>query len=166
MKKFTKVILIAFLMIFAFLPIGKAIGETYIADSDMTVMIDITNAYYTALDEDGKEDDIVANFDMVVTKNGRKLPNERLKFDLYVELVLPSGISHLFGFRVTCKRGVSVSPVIQMYNLATEPGWYTIILTCVLFDRGYITGIGTESLEFDPPGGTPGTEPGSCVILL
>ena len=153
-------------MIFAILPISEVVGETYVADSEMTVMIDITNAFYTALDDDGREDDIIANFDMIVQKNERMLPNERLKFDLYVELILPSGISHLFGFRVTCKKCVSVSPVIHLHNLATEPGWYTIVLTCVLFDRGYITGIGAESLEFDPPGGTPGTEPGSCLILL
>ena len=153
-------------MIFAILPISEVVGETYVTDSEMTVMIDITDAYYTALDDDGIADDIVANFDMTVQKNGRQLPNERLKFDLYVELILPSGLNHLFGFRVTCKRGVCVSPIIHMHNVATEPGWYTITLTCVLFDRGFITGVGSESLEFDPPGGSPSTEPKSCIIIL
>ena len=166
MKKFTKVLLVSFLVLFAVLPINNVIGELYVTDNEITVIIDITNAYYTALDDDGIENDVVANFDMTVFKNDRKYSNDRMKFDLYVELILPSGINYIYGYRVTCKRCVSVSPIIYLYNHATEPGWYTIVLTCVLADRGLVTGIGSEYLVFDPPGGTPGTEPGSCMIII
>lgn len=166
MKKFTKVILVSFLVLFAVIPISNVLGELYVADNEITVIINITNAYYTALDDDGIENDVVANFDMTVIKNSNRHSNERLKFNLYVELILPSGLNYIYGYRVSCKKGVSVSPVIYLYNHATEPGWYTIELTCILADRGLVTGVGTESLVFDPPGGTPGTEPGSCVIII
>jgi len=166
MKKFTKVILVSFLMLFAVLPISTVIGELYVTDNEITVIINITDAYYTALDNDGIENDIVANFDMTIFKNDRKYSNERIKFDLYVELILPSGLNYIYGYRVSCKGCVSVSPVIYLYNHATEPGWYTIVLTCVLADRGLVTGMGSEYLVFDPPGGTPGTEPGSCIIIV
>ena len=153
-------------MIFAILPISAVVGETIVRDDELTVRIDITDAYYTALDEDNTENDIVAHFDMLIKRNGRKISNDRQKIDLYVELILPSETSYLFGFRIFCKPTISISPEIHLNNLATEPGWYTIILTCVLFDGALITGIGSEGLIFDPPGSTGGTEPGTCSIIL
>ena len=166
MRKFRKLILVAFLMIFAILPITMVVGDTIVRDDELTVRIDITDAYYTALDEDNTEDDIVAHFDMEIRKNGRKISNDRQKFDLYVELILPSETSYIFGFRLFCRQSVSISPEIHLNNLATEPGWYRIVLTCVLFDGSFVTSIGSEDLIFDPPGSTPGTEPGTCSIIL
>lgn len=162
--RFNKVFFVSLLVLCTLCPISLVVGATTIENESVVITIAIQNAYYFDADGDGKENDVAVDFLLDIhRKNGKK---NTVHFDLYAELILPSGISYLYLFKVTSSAHVQAQPTAYFYNHATEPGWYCIELTGVLYRGTPQYSIGTESYYFDPPGGTTGTDPLTCKILV
>lgn len=162
--KFKRVLLVTSLVIFSILPIAVVNGATVIEDNDVVVIISIQNAYYYAAHEDGIENDIAVDFTLDIHRTTQR--KNLVHFDLWVQLTLPSGLSYLYLFKVTSSAHVYAQPTAYFDNHATESGWYCVELTGVLAKGNCITCIGTESYLFDPPGGTEGTDPLTCMISV
>ena len=127
--------------------------------------ITITDAYYTDYGRSitNIENDIVVNFDVELTKeldinSNAKVPNQ-LKLKCY--LFLPSGKIFIYGFNLVTKESF-LSLRLVFYNHATEPGWYTIEIHGSYFKTETVA---VDSLTFDPPGGTDGTDPPSIMLF-
>ena len=163
--RFKKVVFILFILVLMLIPLNIVAAETVIFNNDVTVRINIDDAYYYAADDDDIENDIATHFTITVTKrthNHKKVVN----FYLLVRLTLPSGTYYEYLFLVTSPCMCVASPVAQFYNHATEPGWYLVELTGILMTGDPYYAIGTEAYLFDPPGGSDPTEPLICSIIV
>lgn len=119
----------------------------------------IWDAYYTNLDNGQVADDIVVDFSMYASSWNRIEASI-----LYIELSLPSG--YTYNYRITFYKQASSVSTLLFYNHATEPGWYSISIVwyALIRDTNYAM-CSWDYLEFDPPGGSPGTEPIPILIL-
>lgn len=129
------------------------------------ITITITDAYYTDYGRSitNVENDIIVDFDVELVKelninSNAKVPNQ-LKLKCY--LFLPSGQKYIYGFNLVTKESF-LSLRLIFYNHATEPGWYTIEIHGSYFRTETVV---KDSLTFDPPGGTDGTDPPSIRLL-
>jgi hypothetical protein len=129
------------------------------------ITITITDAYYTDCGRSvsNSENDIIVDFNVELIKDiaidsNAKVPNQlKLKCHLY----LPSGQKYIYGFNLVTKESF-LSLRLIFYNHATEPGWYIIEILGNYFKTKTVA---TDSLTFDPPGGTDGTDPPSIMLF-
>ena len=163
--RFKKVVFIVFTLAIMLIPINIVAAETIIYNDNLTVSIQIDDAYYYSADNDDIENDIATHFTITVTKrcnNHKKMVN----FYLLVGLTLPSGTYYEYLFLVTSPCVCTASPTAYFYNHASESGWYLVELTGILMSGDPAQAIGTEAYCFDPPGGTDGTDPLVCSIIV
>ncbi|MFW9852817.1 MAG: hypothetical protein ACFFDS_07740 [Candidatus Thorarchaeota archaeon] len=129
------------------------------------ITITIADAYYTdyGRSTSDAENDIVVDFNVELEKelninSHAKVPNQ-LKLRCY--LFLPSGQKYIYGFNLVTKDSF-LSLRLVFYNHATESGWYTVEIHGSYFRTESTV---TDSLSFDPPGGTDGTDPPSIMLF-
>ena len=101
-----------------------------------------------------------------VNSNLNRKPRGKVVFHMIVSLTLPSGICYCYLFKVTSSYDVRAYPTVYFMDHATESGWYLLEMTCILNLGHPGASSGTESFHFDPPGGTEGTDPGQCYIIV
>ena len=113
-------------------------------------ILEIVNADYLDLDDDGLEDDIITEFIF-------RVPTGNLAFmvcDLYMELTLPSQAG-FYSTHSFSENFVEVSILMEWYNTADESGDYIFSVRIDFFGLDelgyYITGSISESIVFDPP---------------
>ena len=147
------------LLLVVILPILSVSSETTIDIGNISMTINITDAYYCDLQEDGREDDVVSKFTIEI-ENGNEKP---FLFITKIVLKLPSGYKYAYYYNMDTSEP-EYDYTMNFYNHATESGWYTVDIFCLLFDGRHI-GFGIESYTFDPPGGDEGGEP-PCVSLF
>lgn len=128
-------------------------GETIIDGGDVTLTINIYDAFYGDLDNDGVEDDAEADFTILIDRDNG---NQQITFYLIIVLVLPSGRYFDFFFSITTVE-TTLDATMLFINQALEPGWYDVHIGCILY--GEELGFGIESYTFDPPGEGSGTDP-------
>ncbi|MHA1746462.1 MAG: hypothetical protein ACTSWW_10710 [Promethearchaeota archaeon] len=113
-------------------------------------ILEIVNADYLDLDDDGMEDDVVTEFIFRVPTGNIAL----MTCDLDMELELPSGYTYYTTFSFT-KIFDEVSILLEWYNTATESGDYIFEVKIDfqgLDEMGYyISGHISSSIVFDPP---------------
>ena len=160
-QKLVKIALVAIVSVGLILSSLTAVfGETTIDGGDVSLTINIYDAFYGDLDNDGVEDDAEADFTMVITKeNG----NQPITFDLIIVLVLPSGRFFNFYYRINTAETM-IDATMLFINQAIEPGWYDVHIVCILY--GEELGFGIESYTFDPPGDNSGSDPPSGELTL
>lgn len=156
MKLHKKLIFIICLLLVAVGSLGtlNARGSTWtttLAELDLTFV----ETYYADLDNDGYEDDILLDlyvelltfsyWDTIFGKN----------MELYVELELPSGAYHDYGFEITAYQP-TFNIVLECYDHATESGDYTA--HAIGFVEGNSYGL-YHWVVFDPPGGSKPVPP-------
>lgn len=125
--------------------------------SDAMVYIDITTAYYADLEGDGLENDVFVG--VRLTFEGASTYN----FDYYIFLTLPSGAE--FGYMFSAATRMEVLNIDNYFwNHATESGWYEVAVYMVLRTGG--AQVISESLIFDPPGGSGGADPIGVSIVI
>jgi len=106
--------------------------------------LEIADAYYADLDEDGLEDDIkiLVEFSFENTNPSR--------VDLRLEIELPSGT--VYNFRVSVYRPPTKSVLnIDCFDTATESGWYTVTMIASVMGAGNGKVYVTDQMQFDPP---------------
>jgi len=129
-----------------------------------SITITITEAYYTNYGRSTTniENDIIVDFNVELIKDiaidsHAKVPNQ-LKLKCY--MYLPSGQKYIYGFNLVTKDSF-LSLRLIFYNHATESGWYTVEIHGSYFRTETVA---IDSLIFDPPGGTDGTDPPSIMF--
>ncbi|MCG3218035.1 MAG: hypothetical protein KAR35_03470 [Candidatus Heimdallarchaeota archaeon] len=133
--------------------LAAVLGETTIDGGDVSLTMNIYDAFYGDLDNDGVEDDAQANFTInIVKENG----NQPVTFDLIIVLVLPSGRYFCYYYRINTAE-TEIDATMVFINQALEPGWYDVYIVCILY--GEEIGFGIECYTFDPPGDDTGTDP-------
>ncbi len=120
------------------------------SNTQASVTVHILDAYYTDADDDGREDDVVAYFDIHL--DGAR----RYNMDIYPALTLPSGTSYLYGYTINTRLS-DLHCIMYFYNHATESGNYTFSVDVVLYTGG-VAG-GQIQHVFDPPGGSGDADP-------
>ncbi|MHA1911669.1 MAG: hypothetical protein ACTSYA_08235 [Candidatus Kariarchaeaceae archaeon] len=152
-KKLTNKAIGMALLLVVILPILSVKSETTIDIGDISMTINIYDAYYCDLQGDGREDDVVAKFTI-------DIENEEDKYFLFITkivLELPSGYKYNYYYNMDTSEE-EYDYTMNFNNHATESGWYTVDIFCLLFDGRHI-GFGLESYTFDPPGDADGGEP-------
>jgi hypothetical protein len=122
----------------------KAELPNYIAISNnkTSLEMEITFANYTDGDLDGIEDDVVSIFTIDLESEYRINV-----FAIEALLTLPSGNTFYYVL-IFITTNNHLDFTWFMYNTATEPGWYTLALTAILFIGGRAEG--TAYYIFDP----------------
>ena len=163
--RFKKVVFIVFTLAIMLIPINIVVAETVIYNNEVSVRINIDDAYYYSADDDDIENDIATHFTITVAKrcNNHK---KNVNFYLLVGLTLPSGTYYEYLFLVTSPCVCTASPIAYFFNHASESGWYLVELTGILMTGDPVFAIGTEAYLFNPPGGTDGTDPLTCSIMV
>ena len=146
-------------------PINLTAAQTIIYNDNFIIEIDIRDAYYLDADEGFIANDILTQFEIEIYKNGFNI-RKSMSFYLLISLILPSGDSYSYLFYVVAPSTYSSNSEVYFYNHATESGWYQVKVTGILLSGDYSNRIGTESFNFDPPGGTDGTEPLGCRLTI
>jgi len=164
--RFKKVVFIIFTLAILLIPINIVAAETVIYNEQLSVSIHIDDAYYYAADNDDIENDIATHFTITVTKKGNFNHKKMVNFYLLVGLTLPSGTYYEYLFLVISPCVCVATPTVYFYNHASESGWYLVELTGILMTGDPAFAIGTEACLFDPPGGTDGTDPLTCSIMI
>ncbi len=146
------------LLLVVILPILSVNSETTIDIGNISMTINITDAYYCDLNDDGFEDDVVSTFTIDIDNRNE----EPFLFITWIVLELPSGFYYDYCYNMDTSED-EYNYTMNFYNHATENGWYTIDIFCLLFDGRHL-GFGVESYTFDPPGGDEGGEPSVELI--
>ncbi len=158
MKKiFQFLILMIFIISLSSTSIGRQNSFSTETLNEPYIGIEITNAFYADLDGNGIEDDIFVQVDLSF------FGASTINFDYYIILTLPSGESHAY----TISLASHVDKLIidnYFWNHATEPGWYTVEVHTVLRTGG--VQILSDSMVFDPPGGSEGSDPIGFSIII
>ncbi|MHA1406583.1 MAG: hypothetical protein ACTSSG_04285 [Candidatus Heimdallarchaeaceae archaeon] len=138
----------------------RSIQAIVIETNNVTLELVIEDAFYTSLDSNNIQDDILSYFSLDIDcKDDKKY----VYFSLQIELTLPSGTSYSYLYNLKVFPGNYAATLI-LYNHATEKGNYLLEITCVLYDY-YITS-GTERFIFDPPGENEGSDPPFASLTL
>lgn len=164
--RFKKIFFTVFILAFTLIPINFIAAETLIFNNEVIVCIDIDNAYYFSADSDNIENDIATHFTITVEPRYYFNPRATVNFYLLVGLTLPSGRYYEYLFLVTSPIVCVATPTAYFFNHASESGWYLVEITGILLTGDPYYAIGTEACCFDPPGGTDGTDPLTCTILV
>ena len=134
--------------------------STTIVNSETSyITIDIIDANYDDLDNDGDYDDIIVK--AVLDSN---FEAEVLTF-LYLDIILPSGLVHRFEFQVVLSLdGSHLLITIESYNTASEPGWYDCKLFCIVIYNDMLL-FSESTYTFDPPTGNGPGEPTAIMTI-
>ncbi len=124
-------------------------------NSESSIKVTITDAYYSDLDGGLVTDDIHVQ---VMFELGDSL---FYKYYYSITLILPSGMEYQYLILVYAWVDVVITNNI-FYNHATESGDYTVIVEALLVSPGIATDTGI--FIFDPPGGSPGGPPTFAVF--
>jgi hypothetical protein len=152
-KKLLKKAIGMTLLLVVIFPILNVTSETTIDIGAISMTINITDAYYCDLDGDTIEDDVFSTF----TINIENEADKHFLFITKIVLKLPSGYHYNYYYKMDTSEP-EYEYTICFYNHATENGWYTVDIFCLLFDGRHL-GFGIESYTFDPPGQDDGGEP-------
>lgn len=118
-------------------------------EGEITYPLEITNAIYADLDQDGLDDDVIVDF--VLKSPTGELCYFDAKFEMF--LTLPSGYTYWMQFRIT-EVFVELPVTLSLYNTATESGWYDLDIFADVWGydvNGVIfSGTVSDSLTFDP----------------
>ncbi len=135
-------------MLSLFIPAANA--RPRIASTDY---IQIVDAYYADLDNDGYEDDIklLVEFKFLDTNPSR--------VDLNIWIELPSGLT--FNVRISIYNTPNEFLLnIDCFDMAIESGWYTVTMLASVMGAGNGKLYIMDEIIFDPPtGGGPGFPP-------
>ena len=119
-----------------------------------TIDVVVLDSYYTDLDNDGNQDDVVSTVAFILNNNAI------YQFDYLITLILPSGLQ--YQYYVTVVSFVDIVILDNLfYNHATEAGYYTIIVETLLYYPSYDYAV--DGHVFDPPGGSDGGKPTFAV---
>ncbi|MFX0113841.1 MAG: hypothetical protein ACFFB3_04790 [Candidatus Hodarchaeota archaeon] len=103
------------------------------------------DAYYTELDGDGLEDDVVT--DLLIEMN-ELIP----VLFIYIEVELPSGMTHDIWLPIN-PDSTELNFHVDFHDIATESGWYTArVFAAVPCNQGSLVYYLCDTIEFDPPG--------------
>ncbi|NHJ85942.1 MAG: hypothetical protein FK734_10805 [Asgard group archaeon] len=161
-----KVLLAIALSILAILPISFVSADIIIQNNEVAVIIGIDDAYYSAADSDGIQNDVIIDFSLEVLST-KFTYKTTCNFYICICLTLPSGTFYSYLYIVTSKLNIYVTPTAYLYNHATEEGWYRVeIIGLIYYTNTPVYDIGSEIFDFDPPGSTSGTDPLSCEIYI
>jgi hypothetical protein len=135
-----------------------------------SIDVRIKQAYYTDIDDDGYEDDVLVSLKFQFMIN-----DDEFSFRYTIVLTLPSGISYAYQVSLDmevdedlCEEFDEDTMIIVnidnlFYNHATESGDYRVEVYATLTDPGHDRAY--TSLIFDPPGATDGTTPDFEIIV-
>lgn len=115
------------------------------SDDDIKLDVIIVDAYYTDFDGDGKEDDIITVFRVVIDNDDDNSFLSKVKVDC--KITTPSGDSYKFKFDEYTQNGF-VATLVWL-NTANEPGWYDFGISSSISKEIKVN----DELTFDPPGG-------------
>ncbi|MHA2370323.1 MAG: hypothetical protein ACXADX_16030 [Candidatus Hodarchaeales archaeon] len=118
----------------------------------LPVKIIFADAYYTELDGDGFEDDVVTELQCEMKE---LIP----VFYIYIDVELPSGTTH--GIWLPINPDCTEFKLrVEFHDIATEPGWYTArVFAAIPWDNDSLVFYLCDTIEFDPPG-KGGSDPG------
>ena len=146
-------ILILVGLLITFMPIPTSAARTNPRSSD-DIDLQIINAYYADLDNDGLQDDIRIVTELNVNNDAVK--GNVLKWDFKLKIILPSGNYYI------CSASLITSAehqyiIFDALNTVTESGYYTAILTAKF--TNHYNELESSIYTFDPPekggNGTP-----------
>ncbi|RMG30921.1 MAG: hypothetical protein D6732_15585 [Methanobacteriota archaeon] len=120
----------------------------------VSISLHFTDAYYADLDGDGYSDDVFGGVDLFISGS------ERVSFDYYITLVLPSGKSFTYAYRIST-RYTYLHLANYFYDHVSESGDYTFIVEIVTRTGGLQ--YDPYHHVFDPPGGVP-TDPTYSLV--
>ncbi|MHA1225697.1 MAG: hypothetical protein ACTSPV_03035 [Candidatus Hodarchaeales archaeon] len=157
MKKL-KIILIFFLLLYSSNMIFLSQGSVDFNDDNEISDIQIVEAFYADLDNQGLPNDILSHFIIEFEDD------DNYSFIiLFISLTLPSGTQFQYSYLIiTDLPGIYVS--LYFYNHASESGWYNLKISALLL--GSKSHWISDSLTFDPPGGDPGEVPPSTELVI
>ncbi|MFX0204531.1 MAG: hypothetical protein ACFFDT_00985 [Candidatus Hodarchaeota archaeon] len=118
-------------------------------NSKNTLLLTITDAIYTDLDNDDVLD-IISSFDLSLDSTRR----HTTRIDVF--LILPSGCTFYYKWIIGTKDQTKSYQIIFLDH-AIESGMYKLIFLIRPFTGG--ASIGVMENEFDPPGGSGGGDP-------
>jgi hypothetical protein len=124
-----------------------------IRNRDVVVVI-IDEAYYTDYDNDGKEDDVVTVFTVIIDDYDGNNGQNTVEVSCLLEL--PSGTEFKFAFEEKTKIGFQATLV--WYNTAIEVGWYELRV-----EASYQAYEAFDTITFDPPGKGGSESPVICI---
>lgn len=129
------------------------------ASADYSVYASFRDAYYADLDGDNFQDDIRLELSLDLYNS-----YETTNVDLYIDITLPSGtvysfLVHLILVKSTTHGYYELS--VNIYNAATESGWYTASTVAFTPDDLYSI---QETIVFDPPGSNGGVPPSIEIV--
>ncbi len=156
-RKLTVFIMLALLSL-AMLPLAEGknskLSTTSTSGSKVSISLQFTDAYYADLDGDGAADDIFGGVDLYISGS------ERVSFDYYITLVLPSGRSFTYAYRISTRYSY-LHLENYFYDHVFESGDYTFIVELITRTGG----IQYDPYHhvFDPPGGVP-TDPTYSLV--
>lgn len=144
------------LLVVSLLPICASADTLTVQNTSSSLALHITDAYYTAYESDGIEDDVVVLFTIDLDSQGRT------QFDIHLTLTLPSSFEVTYSYFINTVLN-HLDATMIFYDYATELGWYNINIAVQLYSGG----LSSASLNhiFDPPGGTEGGDPDGQLIL-
>ena len=148
---FILILFVAVFLISTETVIGQSSKIQYNASTNFIISID--NATYGNFDNQTSYNDIAIFFNLYCpVKLGYT------QFDIYLTITLPSGTVYTASFTVITDIYPVPELIIYYYNIATEPGIYTAVLTAFMYGNGNPTSA-QASIAFDPPpmgNGLPG----------
>ncbi len=135
--------------LFLFMPVTVEAKQKVTVKSETCsgphVAISIKEARYINLDNDNLEDDVMATVQLDI------LCSNRVNFEYYITLTLPSGRSFTYAYMINTRLN-TLTLDNYFYNHAIERGDYKIDVE-ILLKTGGIS-YGHNDVIFDPPGGT------------
>ncbi len=111
----------------------------------------IRDAYYTCLDNDSKEDDVVGIIHVHISN-----PKTVSNFKIVATLILPSGNGFVGEIRLVTSKSTFFLD-IEFRNCALESGDYYLQVVLTLYTGG--TQTLTDDIVFDPPTGDDPSPP-------
>ncbi len=146
-KGLFRLLLISVVLLFSSYNASGVSSDYMYADScdKPQLQLSITQGYYADVDADGYEDDVY------IETTFRILCTNRANFDYYIELILPSGTTFTYGYRVTTRLN-TLTFHNDFFDHALESGDYTVNVYVIMKTGG--TALVHDQLIFDPPGGS------------
>lgn len=136
-------LLLFILPLFIILPTSHA--------AKLNITYSIHDAYYTCLDDDSKEDDVVGVIHVHIS-NPKKISN----FKIVATLIMPSGNGFIGEIHLVTSKATFFLD-IEFRNCALESGDYYLHISLTLNTGG--TQTLTDDIVFDPPTGDDPSPP-------
>ncbi len=147
-----KLLIISAIILLALVPASTAA----VTDTTGPIKVEILDAYYADLDNDGLEDDVYSAVKVSLIPQGIQV------YDYLIELELPSGATFSYYYVIATNKQVVLYDN-YFWDHATESGWYKITVSVVLISSNFE--YHETTLVFDPPGGHGGSEPPQFTLI-